>query len=482
MRVTLTDIRLVPDPKRVVARPFLPGASVFVGGDTRLGLIVDRVLGLPEAEAGSLLEGVREGFVGRHHDLESLWESHAVAAAERAGVSLSDLSVAHRLLLGAYFTNEYAPSSAALCNPSIVAMPAPDDPGRFVLSLRAVGEGHISSVAFRTGRVDDDGRVSVDPPAPRSTPGTRRAPTYDKTEFADRLGELGPDDYLAGLIMSQVGDEFTVDDLDRAIADVRTREVSEAAIFETARMAHWVATSNYEVTFADGPLSGNVLMPSGPADSRGIEDVRFVRFVDDGEATYYGTYTAFDGFAILPQLIETADFRSFRLSTLSGDAARNKGMALFPRKIDGSYCALGRLDQESIYVLRSDRVRSWIKAEVVYGPMEWWEAIQVGNCGAPIETDRGWLVLTHGVGPMRRYSIGAILLDLDRPERLLARTVEPLITPVPDDRDGYVPNVVYSCGALLHEETLVVPFGFSDWGVRVATVPVDELLDDMVPV
>lgn len=440
--------------------------------------ILDRILALSDEEVAVLLSETRNEFKDRHGDLEEVWARNATAALDAAETQ-AEVTDERRALLGAYFTSEYALEAAAVTNPSMVA--APEGGARFVMSLRAIGEGHISSVEFRTGSFED-GEVRLDPVADRLSPGERRSPTYARHDFFSRLAELGPDPQLAQRIFDNLGEEFTLSDLDAAISIVKSEGASEATIFETRRLIHWVATSNYEVAFVEGPLSSRVLVPAGPADSQGIEDVRLVRFVDeDGTITYCGTYTAFDGYTILPQLIETRDFRRFRISTMSGSCARNKGMAIFPRRIEGSYVALGRVDRESIFVMRSDRLRAWDEAERVYPPSAGWELVQVGNCGPPIETERGWLVLTHGVGPMRRYSIGAMLLDLDHPERLVARLEEPLLEPGPSDRDGYVPNVVYSCGGMVHEGTLVVPYGFSDRGVAVGTIPLDDLLDALTP-
>ncbi|MFP3881598.1 MAG: glycoside hydrolase family 130 protein [Actinomycetota bacterium] len=476
-----TDVRISPDPSRVIARPFLPGSPAFGDGESRLHLIVERVLALTAEQVQRRLAATRPRFERRHENLDSLWESHAREALGAAGIADDVLSGDHLLLLGSYFTLEYALESAAICNPSMA--PAPEGQGRFIMTLRAIGEGHISSVEFRTGSITGD-RVTLDEPTARVSPGARRSPTYEREPFLARLREFDPDPELVAYVFEHLDSTFSLEDLDTAISRTRReRGISEAAMFETVRLAHWVATSNYEVTFAFGALSGRVLVPAGPADSRGIEDVRLVRFEDeDGAVRYLGTYTAFDGFTILPQLIETTDFHTFRISTMSGSAARNKGMALFPRRISGDYVALGRIDRESLFVMRSDRLRSWERAELVYPPTADWELVQVGNCGPPIETEEGWLVLTHGVGPMRTYAMGAILLDLERPEHVIGRLEEPLLEPDESERNGYVPNVVYSCGGLAHEGKLVIPYGFSDWNVGVAVADVDDLLDALVPV
>lgn len=474
-----SDIEIGPDGERVVARPFLPGEPAFAGGPNRVELIAKRVLALSDVETRALLEETRASFRGRHRDLEAVWRQNANWAEEMAPF-LADVDGDRRALLGAFFTQEYAPEAAAVCNPSIVPFPGPKA-DNLIISLRTIGEGHISSVEFRTGAVDESGVVSLDPPSRYLSPGERRAPNYDKLVFRQTLLALGADQALVETVMGPLSGRFTASDLDASLEFLARGDVSAASAFETRKLAHWLASSNYELTYPeDMPISERILLPSSPAESRGIEDARFVRFVgDEGEVTYYATYTAYDGFTILPQLIETADFLTFRFATLDGTCARNKGMALFPRKIDGLYAALGRHDQENLHLLQSDQIRVWNHAELISSPTHGWESVQIGTCGSPIETSEGWLVLTHGVGPMRRYSLGALLLDLDDPARLIGRLDTPLLEPAPDERNGYVPNVVYSCGAILHAGRLVVPYGFSDQRVRVMTVPIEELLDEM---
>jgi predicted GH43/DUF377 family glycosyl hydrolase len=349
------------------------------------------------------------------------------------------------------------------------------------MSLRTIGEGHISSVEFRMGSILDSGDITVDEPGPFLTLGERRSPTYDKQGFHRKLLGLGADIGLADSILSRLPDPFDSEHLAATLETLGRGDVSAAAAFETTKLTNWLASSNYELVYDESvPLSERILLPSSPAESRGIEDARFVRFVDDdGSVVYYATYTAYDGFTILPQLIETSDFHTFGFATLNGTSARNKGMALFPRRVDGLYAALGRHDQENLHLLRSDQLRVWDFAELVASPKHGWETVQIGACGSPLETSEGWLVLTHGVGPMRRYALGACLLDLENPARLIARLDEPLLTPSPDERNGYVPNVVYSCGGMIHEGWLVVPYGFADEGVRFMTVAVEDLLREM---
>lgn len=473
------EVEIRPDPERVVARPFLPGEPAFAGGPSRVELIANRVLALDDDETERLLAETRSDFAGRHSDLDNVWDQNA-RLAESMLPSLAESAGSRRQLIGAYFTQEYATEAAAVCNPSIVAYPGGDD-GQFVMSLRAIGEGHISSVEFRTGTIESDGTVTIDSPSPFLNLGQRRSPKYDKPVFHEKLIAIGGDAALVDGFMSRLSNAFSSEELDSALERLDRQDVSAAAAFETRKLAHWLASSNYELSYTEEtPISERILLPSSPAESHGIEDARFVRFVgDDGKVTYYATYTAYDGFTILPQLIETADFLDFRFATLNGSCASNKGMALFPRKIDGLYAALGRHDQENLHLLRSDQLRVWNHAEMISSPQFGWETVQIGACGSPLETEAGWLVLTHGVGPMRRYSLGALLLDLDDPSRLLGRLQRPLLAPAPDERDGYVPNVVYTCGSMIHGERLIVPYGFADHGVRVMTVAVDELLAGM---
>jgi predicted GH43/DUF377 family glycosyl hydrolase len=279
-------------------------------------------------------------------------------------------------------------------------------------------------------------------------------------------------------ILIRLEDRFTMAELERAIAALDEDGIDRSISGETARVLHWLASSNYRTSFpASIEMSERVLFPSGPTESHGMEDARFVRFVDDdGSVTYFATYTAYDGHQILPQLLETTDFTEFRVTTLSGRVAHNKGMAIFPRRIDGNFVALGRQDNVNNFVMTSDDVRVWSDKTMIQEPERPWELMQLGNCGSPLETEAGWLVITHGVGPFRRYTLGALLLDIDDPSRVIGHLEEPLLSPSDDERDGYVPNVVYSCGALLHAGHLVLPYGYADVGAKVATIPLDELL------
>jgi predicted GH43/DUF377 family glycosyl hydrolase len=410
----------------VVVRPFKPATEprdLNPTDKTRANHIVDRVLALDAETAAHQLADVLENFQGRHRNLLATFEARA-DEMEDAFAAHANFSKMQRQLVGSYFLHEYSFEAAALFNPSIVLHPdqsgAPPGGCRFVLSLRAVGEGHVSSLTFRSGSIAADGRVSVDP--------TARLASIPKV----RARTAGAD-----------GDHIEV-------------------IFKP-----------------DEDISERVIFPVTESQSNGIEDARFVAFIEDGRKTFYATYTAYSGRAIRSELLETTDFTSFRLSPLKGSAARNKGMALFPRKIDGRYAMIARQDNENLYLIYSDDLHTWDGGKAILRP-EWpWEFVQIGNCGSPIELDEGWLLLTHGVGPVRKYSIGAALLDKADPSKVIARSREPLVRPQPSEREGYVPNVVYTCGAMRHNHLIILPYALSDTFSNFATIRIPDLLQAM---
>ena len=419
------DLILRPDPSRTVVRPFeleYPG-RFRVEGHPRAQAIVDRILTLDEAALESELELLTHSLDERHRNVDDMLRHRygEVAKLLPGQVAAND---PQRRLIGAYFSEEFSFEAAALFNPSAVAAPdqsgVPEGAVRFILSLRGIGEGHVSSVTFRTGIWTPGGALTVDRASPAAVP-----PTIDEAV----------DDAIAAVTLNCGG----------------SREISETVLF-----------------------------PMLPSQRQGIEDLRLVRFTDDdGSITYYGTYTAFSGASARPELLSGTDFRSFRMCALTGDAAGAKGMALFPRRVDGRYLMLGRQDSESIWLHSSDDILHWEGGGKVVSPRYPWEFVQMGNCGSPIEIDEGWLVLTHGVGTVRNYCIGACLLDKADPSRLLARTPEPILTPSPDERDGYVPNVVYSCGAMISGRELMIPYGVADNFAAFATTTVDRLLTCM---
>lgn len=476
-----SPLRLLPDPRRVITKPFIPGGQVFPDGSSRVRLLIGRILALSEAETEATLAATEEQFGERHADLRGLLERSFAGVAHHID-NPDELTETRRLLIRAYFVHEYSIEAAALNNPSIVAHPDQSNllPGqqRFVMSLRAIGEGHISSIEFRTGLIDADGEITIDKLTRHTVTGSRKPPIYNKRVFSAKLVEIGAYDDITRMCLDALPPEFTFEELEAAIADLDRQGVERDVAYPSTRIIHWLASSNYRSAFPpDSAISERVIFPAGPTESNGMEDARFVRFTgDDGAVRFYATYTAYDGHKILPQLIETRDFLQFRVSTLNGEAAQNKGIALFPRKIDGRFAALSRQDAENNHLMLTDNIRFWHESETIQIPERPWELTQLGNCGSPLETEAGWLVITHGVGPFRQYTLGAILLDLEDPCRVIGHLNDPLLTPAESERDGYVPNVVYSCGAMIHEDLLVLPYGYADMATSVATFSVAEIL------
>jgi predicted GH43/DUF377 family glycosyl hydrolase len=472
-------LRLTPSPRRVLARPFL------VGGAARLTSIVERVLALSAEEVRSFLAEVLDDYRPRHKDIRATFRENFATAVAKLAATL-DVSEEQRLLLGAYFTQEYSLEAAALFNPSMVIHPDQRGvaPGatRFVMSLRACGEGHISSIEFRSGTVDRTHFVHLEAQSPfavaaRPVDDAR----YDKATYTLKLREMAAYNGMAEQILAGLGAEFTMSALEASIAGSRGGQPTPVLFNETADNMRWLAHSNYHLDFSTNiELSERVIFPVSHNESRGIEDARFVRFTHpDGSVVYYATYSAYNGFRVLPQLIETTDFRYFKINTLNGRCVQNKGMALFPRKIENDFVVAARLDGENIFLLRSENIHFWNESTLIHRPKQRWEFIQLGNCGSPIETEEGWILLTHGVGPMREYSISALLLDLEDPSRVIGELEEPLLRPNADERDGYVPNVVYSCGAMRNHDHLVIPFAVSDAHTTFATVSIPALLAEL---
>ncbi len=466
---------LLPDSRRVLIRPFISADPSAVSH------IIDRAMALPEHEIDSQMAFLLEDFGPRHQDLVSCWERHFSMVAHWIGQRA--VTQSRRRYIGALFSGEYALESAALFNPSMVAHPDQSGlpPGglRFILSLRATGEGHISSIEFRSG-VLLDGDIALDPVSPLViAPAVKENPEYLRENFHQKLREMGFDNSWTTAVLSRLGEKFTRDELRGAVQAVREGHGDASReIDRTMECVDWLALSNYEIQFSSGvPLSQRIIFPVSPNESNGIEDARFVRFVDDdGAILYCATYTAYNGRAILPQLIETPDFLHFKICTLNGQAAQNKGMALFPRRIGGRFAMISRQDDENLYIMFSDNRHFWNEPRPLAHPTWPWEFVKIGNCGSPIETEEGWLLLTHGVGAMRRYCIGAMLLDLEDPSRVLGVLRDPLIEPTGERREGYVPNVVYSCGGILHEGRLALPYALSDSRSTIGTVDIGELL------
>ena len=482
LKVERKAIKIIGDTSRVITLLHVPDNR------HRTSKIIQRIMSMSETATKNLIAQIMVDFSGRHENIEHIFERHL---NEVKGYLPRDamLSEAKRALIGAYFTKEYAIESAALFNPSIV--PHPDQSHlnkgslRFVMSLRATGDGHISSIVFRCGVIDRHNTVLFDPISDFvETPDLQLDPdpVYNGNIFQRKLNEMGADNEITVYVLNQLPEDFTYKELIEKIGILRAKpQFSETIQNRTFEIIHWLAESNYTVGFhSDHSISERVLFPVSRNESRGIEDARFVQFFnDDGEVDYFATYTAYNGITILPQLIETQDFIKFNILTLTGKALKNKGMALFPRKIGGRYAMLSRQDGENNHIMFSDNIHFWQKSQIIQEPELPWEFMQIGNCGSPLETNEGWIVLTHGVGPMRKYCIGAILLDLEKPTKIIARLDEPLLTPHEKEREGYVPNVVYSCGALIHNNELVIPYAMSDINSGIATVAVNELLNCM---
>ncbi|MDD3435826.1 MAG: glycoside hydrolase family 130 protein [Candidatus Gastranaerophilales bacterium] len=433
LKVKKSEKKFYPDCSRVIVKPHVPKDN------ERIKRIINRVLNLTEKQTEQILENVIKNFSHRHKNIWNIFmcNYNEIKNYIPENLQISDNSKA---LLGAYFTCEYSVQAAAFFNPSVV--PHPDQSGleegslRFILSFRSVGEGHISSIEFRSGIVDKNCNFTFDEVSP----------------YAER----------ANVVRNPLSKKV-----------FEHKEVGERVM--------WLAKTDYDLQFKpDTKLSEKVIFPASQNDCNGIEDARFVQFKDDdGTVTYYATYTAYDGQNIMPQIIETKDFINFKIITLSGKFSKNKGMALFPRKINGKYAMISRVDGENLYIMYSDDIHFWQHAQMIRKPELPWEFMQIGNCGSPIETDRGWILLTHGVGPMREYSIGIILLDLENPSKIIGQIGEPILVCNSTEREGYVPNVVYSCGSMIHNGNLIIPYAMSDICSGIATVSLEELFSNI---
>ena len=479
------DAHLEHDPSRVVGRLFLPGEGTL-SSQSRIEQIAARVLSLSAEETARTASQVVDDFQLRHVDAVAALAADAEVVADRL-VGEGALTGDQKIVLGSAFTAEFAVEGAALCNPSAVVHPSQhglgDDELRVAVSLRCIGEGHISSIGFAEAIIgaDDSWRF-----AERATPLARPvidAGQWSREHFRRTLADAGGLGDLASAVIGALPDRFDSGDMERAIAalphQLSMRPHSRAAL----QKLRDVCATAYRAEFSDrSALGARVLMPVTADEDRGVEDARFVRFTDaDGTIAYRATYTAYDGERIAPRLITSPDLRSFDFHRLTGAGARNKGMALFPRRVGGRHLALSRTDGENITLAGSEDGLVWDDLGMVYGPQEIWEAVQLGNCGSPIETPDGWVVLIHGVGPLRTYSLGALLLDLDDPTQVLARTTAPLLRPEGDLIDGYVPRVVYSCGAIAHRDTLWIPVGVGDARIRVYSISLSQLRDEMTP-
>ncbi len=472
---------LSADATRVLARFFRPG------GEDRIQSVIARVLSLTDAEVAAEMARVRREYESRHRHFEDVLFRHYSQIAPHIAGDIS-LSNEKQLLLGSYFTMEYSVESAALFNPSIVPHPdqnaVPEGGVRFIMSFRATGEGHISSIVFRSGIINSDNTVLFDPAGTYiDSPELREDPRYDRHMFELKLNEIGACNDVTSRVFSYLPPHFSLPELRSAMKNAeQANGYTKSVCGPTFHTIEWLASSNYEVKFHDElPISERVIFPVSANEQNGIEDARFVLFADaDGSRTYYATYTAYDGHRILPMLLETKDFASFRILTLNGKASQNKGMALFPRKVDGKYVMISRQDGENIHIMFSEHLHFWQSSQIIRRPQVPWEFVQMGNCGSPLETEAGWLLITHGVGPMRKYCMGVDLLDLDDPSKVIARLDVPILSPNECEREGYVPNVVYSCGQMIHNGELIIPYAMSDSKSAIASVSVSEVLDRLL--
>jgi predicted GH43/DUF377 family glycosyl hydrolase len=507
-----------PDPSRVIAR-FLQL------NDERSTDIIKQVLAMPEKEVNTAMSQLLRGYSRRHRNISRIFENHFNKLAsifDKIEVNEEDLSLAQKALIGSYFTMEYSIESAAFFNPS--AMEHPDqselrmNEKRVIFSFRATGEGHISSVVFRTGILDKNSNLSIEPVGKMLAEADKIVQTvYDKKSFQVKLNEMQDHETIIpaiiidnpvemqdtenmipsavidkkdkiqdkfknispDFILDQLGDSFTYEELTKVLESaIKDPEITEGQI-KIINQILWMASAHYEIHFSiDSAISERVIFPISATEKKGIEDARFVKFTDDnGEITYYATYTAYDGMTILPKLISTTDFYNFKILPINGEIARNKGMALFPRKINGKYAMLCRMDGVNNYIAYSDKINIWNDAKIIQKPKYPWELVQIGNAGSPIETKDGWLVITHAVGSMREYTLGASLYELDNPEIEIGRLTEPLMVPNELEREGYVPNVIYSCGSIIHNDELIIPYAMSDYSSTYATVDLEELLN-----
>lgn len=476
--VTRKDVKFLPDSSRIVA-------LFFNNGEHRTSELIKRVKGLDKKTVDLQLDHTLREFAGRHRNISKIFLRHFnnhSALLEQMKMDKSDFTREERLLIGSYSTMEYSIESAAIFNPSIIedfdqSFLAKGEK-RVIISFRATGEGHLSSIVFRRGILDADNNLRMNKVRNHidtAKIGTKKS--YDKGRFMQKMSEMKISKKYSTVIMEHLPDPFEYHELKEAVQKVKVSNSDNDKQLALEEIT-WLVDSYYDIEFSvDSDISERAIFPISPSESRGIEDARFVRFTeDDGTEKVYATYTAYDGHTILPKLLSTSDFTRFRIMPMHGKAAQNKNFALFPRKIKGKYAVLARVDGVNNYIMYSDRNTLWNNPIRIQEPKYPWEFTQIGNCGAPIWTEDGWLVITHGVGPMRRYCIGASLFDLEDPAREIGRLPHPLLSPLEEEREGYVPNVVYSCGSIVHNGKLVLPYAVSDYSSSYALVDMAELL------
>ncbi len=475
------DVRFIPDSSRVVAR-------FFNNGEQRTLNLVQRIMLLDDAGVALELDHTLREFVGRHRNISQIflrhYENHR-GFLERMELDVSHLSKERKLLIGAYSTMEYSIESAAIFNPSIIEdfnqTFLSKGEKRVILSFRATGEGHLSSIVFRRGILDANNDLKMMKVRSHIDMATIvRKKSYDKGRFMQKLREMNIPKRYSSTIMEDLPDHFEYHELKKSVEKVLANGLNIDKKLALEEMT-WLVDSYYDIEFSlDSDISERVIFPISPSESQGIEDARFVRFMeDDGTEKVYATYTAYDGRTILPKLLSTEDFNTFRIMPMHGNGAQNKNFALFPKRIKGKYAVLARVDGVNNYIMYSDRNTLWNDPIKIQEPKYPWEFTQIGNCGSPIWTEEGWLIITHGVGPMRRYCIGASLFDLDDPTKEIGRLSQPLLSPLEEEREGYVPNVVYSCGSIINNGSLILPYAVSDYSSSYATVEMAELIQTL---
>jgi predicted GH43/DUF377 family glycosyl hydrolase len=480
VNVTRKNILFEPDASRVIAR-------FLYTTDERSIHLVTRVMAMTEKQKQETLTQVLRDYSKRHRSISRIFEKHFNRLSHlfaRLNIDQDTITPALKVLIGAYFTMEYSIEAAAFFNPSIIESPDQSELAfnekRVVISFRATGEGHISSVVFRSGVIDSNNNITIEPVGKMlEAPEQVRNHSYHKSTFDRKLQEMQNCKSIAyPIMMDKLTDTFTYEELKRYVEETRAMVQNDPESLVLLNEIMWLASSHYEMDFSvDTAISERVIFPIADTEMKGIEDARFVRFVaEDGEVTYYATYTAYDGISILPKLLLTKDFYHFDVMPINGEVAQNKGMALFPRKINGKFAMLCREDGVNNYIAFSDNINIWRTASLLQSPEFPWEFLQIGNCGSPIETTEGWLVITHGVGPMREYVLGISLLDLEHPEKVIGRLPSPFLIPNEKEREGYVPNVLYSCGSMIHNNHLIIPYAMSDHASTYATINMDELL------
>ncbi len=475
------NIEFLPDTTRVIAR-------FYFTNEERALKTIDSIIKMTWDESKRLLSQILRDYSLRHRNISKIFIRHFNKVSyllQQLKIDVGNLDFSQKILIGSFFTMEYSIESAAFFNPSIIEHPDQSETGqeekRVIISFRATGEGHISSIVFRTGVLDKNNNLTIEPIGKMLQEAEHiRRHVYNKKTFKSKLEEMQvfQANISPGLILDKLNDEFTYGDLRRCVKEASKTFSPEPGKESLFNQIMWLASSHYELEFSmDTNISERVIFPVSVNEKNGIEDARFVKFIDDNDkVVYYATYTAYDGSSILPKILDTKDFYHFKILPVHGEIAQNKGMAIFPRKVNGKYAMLCRLDGYNNYISFSENITIWREAELIQKPKFPWEFIQIGNCGSPIETDEGWLIITHGVGPMREYVLGASLLDLQNPAKVIGRLESPLLVANAKEREGYVPNVVYSCGSMIHNNDLIIPYAMSDYASTYATVDLRELL------